>query len=36
MTPTDRLLLRLTFTMTLFIFIIMFTYFIGALLEPIL
>lgn len=34
MTPFDRLLLRLTFAMTTFNFLVMFTYFIFAFLWP--
>lgn len=34
MTPTDRVILYLTFTMVLFVFIVMFTYFLSAFLEP--
>jgi len=33
MTPLDRLLLRLTFAMVLFIFAIMFTFFITGLVR---
>lgn len=34
MSPTDRWILHLTFAMTTFIFLVMFTYFIFAFIMP--
>lgn len=34
MTPTDRWLLHLTFAMTTFNFMVMFTYFVFAVIQP--